>query len=236
MNDPQETDRFKRLAALAAVNFVQDGMIVGLGTGSTARHVILALGEAVKKGLRIRGVPTSQGIAEFARREGIPLLENQDTWDLDVAIDGADQVDPRLNLIKGGGGALLKEKIVAAAAKQLVIVVDHSKRVPRLGHPIPLPIEVMPFGCGRTASQIEQLGGKAVARRFDGQFFTTEGGHYILDWCVERIEDPGALEQKLSVIPGVVETGLFVGRTSVLVVGTPQGIDIQEAGRTRESL
>ena len=236
MKDSRKTDGFKRLAALAAVNFVQDGMTVGLGTGSTARHVILALGEAVKKGLRISGVPTSYGIAALARQQGIPLLDSQDAWAIDLAIDGADQVDCRLNLIKGGGGALLKEKIVAAAAKQLVIVVDHSKRVRVLGHPTPLPIEVMPFGWGNTASRIEKLGGKAVARRLEGQFFTTEGGHYILDWSVDRIEDPGAFEQKLSVIPGVVETGLFVGRTSVLVVGTPEGIDIQEAGMNRESL
>lgn len=236
MSDPRETDRFKRLAALAAVNFIQDGMMVGLGTGSTARHVILALGEAVKKGLRIKGIPTSLGIAELATQAGIPLLENQDAWAIDVAIDGADQVDPHLNLMKGGGGALLKEKIVAAAAKQLVIVVDHSKRVQVLGDPLPLPIEVMPFGWGNTASQIETLGGKAVARQQGGQFFTTEGGHYILDWRIDRIEDPGALERQLNVIPGVVETGLFVGRTSVLVVGTPQGIDIQEAGGNRESL
>ena len=236
MNHPQDIEALKRQAALAAVDYVHDGMVVGLGTGSTARHVILALAERVKAGLHITGIPTSHQTAELARTNGIPLFQQEDTWAIDVAIDGADQVDPNLNLIKGGGGALLKEKIVASAARELVIVVDHTKRVPVLGNPFPLPVEIMPFGWGSTARLIENLGIKAVIRRRDGDLFRTEGGHYILDLHVERIEDPVALEGTLNLIPGIVETGLFVGKTDVLIVGTPQGVDIRKAEHKRGSL
>ncbi|MEK6617320.1 MAG: ribose 5-phosphate isomerase A, partial [Nitrospirota bacterium] len=147
------------------------------------------------------------------------------------AIDGADQVDSQLNLIKGGGGALLREKIVAAAARQLVIVVDHTKRASVLGHPVPLPVEVVPFGWRSTARRIEALGGKAVIRERGGQIFKTEFGHYILDLHIDRIEDPAGLEARLNRIPGVVENGLFVGRTTVLIVGTPRGVEVQTAAR-----
>lgn len=226
-------DDLKRAAALKSVEYVQDGMVVGLGTGSTAKHMIAALGERVKQGLRIQGVPTSRETADLARRHGIPLIETEDQWAIDVAIDGADQVDPQLNLIKGGGGALLKEKVVAAAARRLIIIVDHTKCVPVLGHPFPLPVEVVPFGWGSTARQIEALGYKAVLRRRDGGIFTTEAGHYILDVQIERIERPAELEMQLNALPGVVETGLFVGRTSVLIVGTPAGVEIRTAGGNR---
>ncbi len=236
MTDPRDIEALKHRAALAAVDYVRDGMVVGLGTGSTARHAILALAERVKAGLHITGVPTSHQTAELARHNGIPLLEQEDTWAIDLAIDGADQVDPNLNLIKGGGGALLKEKIVAAAARQLVIVVDQSKRVPILGGSHPLPVEIMPFGWGSTARLIEKLGIQAVIRRRDGHLFRTEGGHYILDLHIDRIEDPVGLEGTLNLIPGIVETGLFVGKTDVLVVGTSQGVDIQKGEPHRGSL
>lgn len=221
-------DALKRDAARAAVTYVQDGQVIGLGTGSTARHMILALAERVKAGLRVSGVPTSGETAELARTHGVPLLETEDTWTIDVAIDGADQVDPRLNLIKGGGGALLKEKIVASAARRLIIVVDHTKQVPVLGHPFPLPVEVAAFGWGSTARQIEKLDVKAVIRQRDGQPYRTEAGNHILDLHVERIDDPAALEARLKLIPGVVETGLFVGRTDLLIVGAPGGVQIIE--------
>ncbi len=142
----ENKDALKKMAAEAAIEYIRDGMIVGLGTGSTAKHVVLGLGERVRAGLNIRGVPTSRETAELARKNGIPLIETDDAWVIDVGIDGADQVDPQLNLIKGGGGALLHEKIVATAARQLIIIVDHAKRVPVLGHPCPLPVEVVPFG------------------------------------------------------------------------------------------
>jgi ribose 5-phosphate isomerase A len=220
-------DELKRQAALKAVEYVQDGMVIGLGTGSTAKHMIQALGERIRQGLKIRGVPTSQDTADLARSWGIPLIESDNTWTLDLAIDGADQVDPQLCLIKGGGGALLKEKIVAASARQLIIVVDHTKRVPVLGNSFPLPIEVVPFGWGNTARQLEAIAGKAVLRERDGQAFRTEAGHFILDLHVGSITDPADLEARLNQVPGVVETGLFVGRTSLLIVGTPTGIVLQ---------
>ncbi|TAJ35067.1 MAG: ribose-5-phosphate isomerase RpiA [Nitrospirae bacterium] len=221
----------KRMAAEAAIMYVRDGQVVGLGTGSTARYVVLALGERVKAGLAIKGVATSRETAELARRSGIPLLETEDAWAIDVDIDGADQVDPQINLVKGGGGALLKEKIVAAAARQVIIVVDHTKRVPCLGNPFPLPVEVIPFGWGSTARQLDDLGLKPVLRERNGQIFRTEAGHYILDLHIGRIENPAELEIRLNVIPGVVETGLFVGRTDLLIVGTPGGVEVQQGVR-----
>lgn len=231
MSDDREDQ--KRRAAEAAVEYVQDGHVVGLGTGSTARCVVLALAERVKAGVNIRGIPTSRETADLARRLGISVIETDDHWEIDVAIDGADQVDPRLNLIKGGGGALLKEKIVATAARQFIVIVDASKRVPVLGAPMPLPIEVVPFGWGHTAREIEKLGGKVVLRQRDGRIFLTEAGHYILDLFIDQIRDAGATEAYLNGIPGVVETGLFVNRTSLLIVGTSAGVERQD-GRTAQ--
>jgi ribose 5-phosphate isomerase A len=230
VSQPAALDELKRQAAIKAVDYVRDGMIVGLGTGSTAKHMILALGEKVRKGLRIRGVPTSRETADLAKQQGLTVIESVDEWVIDVAIDGADQVDPQLNLIKGGGGALLKEKIVAASARQFIVVVDHTKRVPVLGGSFPLPIEVVPFGWGSTLRQIEAVsGGKATLRTRRGQVFHTEAGHYIVDVQIVAIADPRELEMRLNEIPGVVETGLFVGRTSLLVVGTPQGVEARPA-------
>jgi ribose 5-phosphate isomerase A len=224
-----DLEALKQAAAEKAVQYVRGGMVVGLGTGSTAKLMILALGERVRAGLSIRGVPTSLDTAELARNNGIPLLETEDAWTIDVAIDGADQVDAQLNLIKGGGGALLREKIVAAAARQFIVIVDHTKRASVLGHPVPLPVEVVPFGWRSTARRVEELGGKAVLRERGGHIFKTEGGHYILDLHVDRIEDPAGLEVGLNRIPGVVGNGLFVGLTTVLLVGTPQGVQVQTA-------
>mgnify|MGYP003345060640 CR=1 FL=1 len=227
----EHLDEFKKKAAIKSVDYVRDGMVVGLGTGSTAKHMVIALGERVKQGLRIKGVPTSRETAELARTHGIELIETEDQWSIDVTIDGADQVDPQLNLIKGGGGALLKEKIVATAARQLVIVVDHTKCVPVLGDTFPLPVEVVPFGWGSTARQIEALGSKAVLRKRNGEIFRTEAGHYILDVQIARIDKPEELELRLNTLPGVVETGLFVGRTNILIVGAPHGVEVKSAAR-----
>jgi ribose 5-phosphate isomerase A len=226
-----DLDGFKKAAALKAVDYVRTGMIVGLGTGSTAKHVIVALGERVKKGLKVKGVPTSQETAMLARKAKIPLLPDDEIWPIDVAIDGADQVDPQLNLIKGGGGALLKEKIVASAAQRFIVVVDHTKRVPVLGGSFPLPVEIIPFGWANTARTIEALGGKAVLRTRAGKIFRTDAGHYIVDVHLTRIDDPASLEAALNRIPGVVENGLFVARTSLLIVGTQSGVEEQHAGR-----
>ncbi len=227
------TEALKERAARAAVEYVKDGHIVGLGTGSTARYVVLALGERVKTGLSIKGVPTSRETAELARQQGIPLIDQDNAWIIDVAIDGADQVDPGFNLIKGGGGALLKEKIVAASAKQFIVLVDYTKRVPVLGGSFPLPIEVVPFGWGSTAREIEILTkSRVVLRERNGAPFTTESGNMIVDVHIDRIEQPQDLEAALNLIPGIVETGLFVNRTDVLIVGTPQGVETQHASRT----
>ncbi|MDH4080542.1 MAG: ribose-5-phosphate isomerase RpiA [Nitrospira sp.] len=220
-----DLDGFKKAAALKAVEFVHDGMVVGLGTGSTAKHLVLVLGERVRSGMKLRGVPTSQETAALARDCGIPLLDSENRWEIDVAIDGADQVDPEFNLIKGGGGALLKEKIVAASAKQFIVMVDHTKQVPVLGGSFPLPIEVIPFGWGSTAREIEVLTkSRVVLRERNGTPFKTEAGNLIVDVHIDRITQPDDLETALNLIPGVVETGLFVGRTNVLIVGTPQGV------------
>lgn len=221
---------FKQQAAAKAVEFVRPGMVVGLGTGSTAEYMLALLAQRVRDGLQILGVPTSQGTADLARRHGLPLVDTEDDWSIDLALDGADQADPHLNLIKGGGGALLKEKIVAAAAKRFIVMVDHTKCVPVLGASFPLPIEVVPFGWGSTARQIEALtGAKTVRRRQGNEVFRTEVGHYILDLHLGGIDNPAQLERDLNQIAGVVETGLFVGRTSLLIIGRPEGVRLIEA-------
>ena len=187
----ENLDQLKRAAALKAVDYVKDGMIIGLGTGSTAKHLVIALGEKVRAGMKLRGVPTSQETATLARQFGIALIDADNGWVIDVAIDGADQVDPAFNLIKGGGGALLKEKIVAASAKQFIVVIDYTKRVPILGGSFPLPIEVIPFGWGSTAREIEALThSRVVVRERNGSPFQTESGHVIVDVHLPRIDKP----------------------------------------------
>ena len=227
-----DLDELKRAAALKAVDYVKDGMVVGLGTGSTAKHMVIALGEKVKAGLTLRGVPTSQETATLARQCGITLIDQDSRWITDVAIDGADQVDPAFNLIKGGGGALLKEKIVAASAKQFIVLIDHTKRVPVLGGSFPLPVEVVPFGWGNTVRYIESLTkGRVVLREHNRTPFKTESGNLIVDVHLARIDRPQDLEIALNHIPGVVETGLFIGRTDILIVGTPDGIETYNVKR-----
>ena len=222
-----DLENLKQAAALKALDFVRDGMVVGLGTGSTAKHLVIALGERVRAGMKLRAVPTSLETAELARQVGIPLIDTANRWEIDVAIDGADQVDPNFNLIKGGGGALLKEKIVAASAKQFIVMVDQTKQVPVLGGSFPLPIEIIPFGWGSTAREIEALTrGRVVLRERNGAPFKTEAGHLILDVHLDRIDQPAELETALNLIPGVVETGLFVNRTHILIVGTATGVQI----------
>ena len=229
----QDLDSLKKAAALKAVELVRDGMVVGLGTGSTAKHMVIALGENVRAGMRLRGVPTSRETAMLATQQGIVLIDTDNAWVIDVAIDGADQVDPSFNLIKGGGGALLKEKIVAASAKQFIVLVDQTKRVLVLGGSFPLPIEVIPFGWGSTAREIEALTqSRVVLRERNGAPFKTEAGNMIVDVHLARIDQPRELEIALNQIPGVVETGLFVGRTDLLIVGTANGVESHPAMRT----
>lgn len=232
MTSHQSLDSQKKAAALQAVEYVRDGMVVGLGTGSTAKHMVIALGEKVRAGMQLRGVPTSQETAVLARQSGITLIDTDNRWEIDVAIDGADQVDPGFNLVKGGGGALLKEKIVAASAKLFIVLVDQTKQVPVLGGSFPLPIEVIPFGWGSTAREIEDLTkSRVVLRQRNGAPFKTEAGNLIVDVHLARIDRPRDLEIALNQIPGIVETGLFVGRTDILIVGRPQGVETLHASK-----
>jgi ribose 5-phosphate isomerase A len=227
-----DLETLKRAAALKAVEYVKDGMVVGLGSGSTAKHLVMALGEQVKTGISVRGVPTSNETAALARQCGIELMD-ADRWTVDVAFDGADQVDASFNLIKGGGGALLKEKIVAASARQFVVMIDYTKRVSVLGGSFPLPIEVIPFGWGCTAREIEAITkSRVVLRTRNGTPFTTESGNLIVDVHLDRIDRPHELETALKHIPGVVETGLFVGRADVLIVATPDETETHQASRS----
>ena len=232
MTSHKSLDSQKKAAALQAVEYVRDGMVVGLGTGSTAKHMVIALGEKVRAGMQLRGVPTSQETAVLARQSGITVIDTDNRWEIDVAIDGADQVDPGFNLVKGGGGALLKEKIVAASAKLFIVLVDQTKQVPVLGGSFPLPIEVIPFGWGSTAREIEDLTkSRVVLRQRNGAPFKTEAGNLIVDVHLARIDRPRDLEIALNQIPGIVETGLFVGRTDILIVGRPQGVETLHASK-----
>jgi ribose 5-phosphate isomerase A len=223
-------DDLKRAAAERAAALVTDGMRLGLGTGSTAALFIAALAERVRGGLSVVGVPTSEATRAQAEREGIPLTTLDDTPELDLTIDGADELDGGLRLIKGGGGALLREKIVAAASRRMVVIADGSKRVERLGR-FPLPIEVIPFGLGATrraiAAALERSGVQGELRlrsAANGEPVATDGGHFILDAHLGRIDAPEALAAALATIPGVVEHGLFLGLATGAVLATDAGL------------
>ncbi|MGA1558597.1 MAG: ribose-5-phosphate isomerase RpiA, partial [bacterium] len=191
----------KQRAAAAAAELITDGMILGLGTGTTASYLVQILGERVRQGLRIQGVPTSEATRQLAIAEGVPLTTLEEQPVLDLCLDGADEVDPDLNLIKGGGGALLREKIVASAARQRIIMVDVSKCVDCLGA-FPLAVEVIPFGWEVTRRQLEQFGGVPTLRQREGKPFVTDQGHYIIDCALSRIEDVPKLNHQLNQLPG----------------------------------
>jgi len=216
----------KQAAAVAAVGLVEDGMAVGLGTGSTAALAIAELGRRVQAGLSIRAIPTSERSAAQARALGIRLIDFAQQSRLDLTIDGADQIARgSLHLIKGLGGALLREKIVAAASDRLVIVADQSKLVDQLGGPVPVPVEVVSFGWQTTAARIVRLGGLPVLRLGPGGGpFYSDGGNLILDCDFGLIADPVALETALSATIGVVETGLFLGMARLALVAGPAGL------------
>ena len=212
-------DEEKEIAARASLRFVKDGDVVGLGTGSTAACAVQFLGERVQAGLKIRGIPTSIHTQELAASLGIPLTTLDEVQQIDVTIDGADEIDPGLRLIKGGGGALLREKIVASASRKLVIIADSSKQVAMLGK-FPVPVEIIKFAEALVAKKIAALGA-AVKVRTDssGRKFITDEGNHILDCNFGQIPDPPALARSLGTIPGVVEHGLFIGMASIALVG-----------------
>jgi ribose 5-phosphate isomerase A len=223
------TDQAKEAAARSSLQFIQDGYVVGLGTGSTAAYFIKLLAERVKSGLRIRGIPTSDRAGELAASLGIPLTTLDECQQIDVNVDGADEFDPQLRLIKGGGGALLREKIVASAAKQFVVIADATKRVPVLGR-FPLPVEVIKFAKALVSKRIEALGAKATLRRDSkGNLFLTDESNYILDCHFGEIKDADGLAQQLSDMPGVVEHGLFIGMANVVLVA--QGSEVAKLRR-----
>ncbi|HFK1681177.1 ribose-5-phosphate isomerase RpiA [Bacillus sp. SRB1LM] len=214
----------KQLAGEYAANFVKDGMKVGLGTGSTVYWTIQKLGERVKEGLSFQAVPTSKETEVLAKQLNIPLIALNDIQSLDLTIDGADEIDSNLQLIKGGGGALLREKIVASSSKELLIIVDESKLVTHLGT-FPLPVEIIPFSWKQTESKIQALGCQTTLRLKNNETFITDNNNIIID-CVfpHNITNPAHLHTQLKMITGVVETGLFVNMTSKAIIGTKNGI------------
>jgi ribose 5-phosphate isomerase A len=227
-------DDWKQQAAERALTLVEDGMTLGLGTGSTAARFVDLVGQKVKAGLRVRCVPTSEATRVQAERLGIPLMTLDQQPFLDITVDGADELDGELRLIKGGGGALLIEKIVATASGRMVVIADASKQVETLGR-FPLPVEIVRFGFGATRNMIEVLAADAGCRgeikqrmRPDGQPFVTDSGNFILDCAFGRIEEPEALDEALKLIPGVVENGLFLGIADAAIVAGPDGVAVLE--------
>jgi len=224
-------DQEKEAAARASLRFVNDGDIVGLGSGSTAECAIRLLGERLKSGLRIRGIPTSVRSKELAASLRIPLTTLDDYQQIDVTIDGADEFDPELRLIKGGGGALLREKIIASASKKVVIVADSTKQVRLLGK-FPVPVEVIPFAQALIANKITALGASVTLRQYvDENPFVTDDGHRILDCRFGQIPDPPTLAHTLSDMPGVVEHGLFINMVNVVLMG--KGDEVMEFWRLK---
>jgi ribose 5-phosphate isomerase A len=229
-------DLAKFNAAQAALEYVKDGMVVGLGTGSTSAHFVRLLGQRVREGLRIRGVPTSEATRVLADEVGVPLADIGQVSQIDVDVDGADEIDPKFRLIKGGGGALLREKIVAAASRRMVVIADESKWADTLGE-FPLPVEVTRFGFAMTARRIAEAlkstscAGDEVTLRTSGKAnepVITDGGNYILDAHAKRIVAPEALATLLQAIPGVVEHGLFIGLAQTVILGKAKGADVRE--------
>lgn len=218
------------LTAIAerALEYVADGNVVGLGSGRAATAFVEALGKRVQSGLRVRGVPTSRASAELAERLGIPLTTLADVESIDVDFDGADEVDPDCNLIKGNGGALVREKIVAAAARRLVILVGSEKLVPVLGARGNLPVEVVQFGLASVARRLVDLGLESQPRPSAGGLFVTDNGNYILDCRVSALPYPDELEEAIRAIPGVVGTGLFLGMADIVLIQQEAGVEVRQ--------
>src|SRR5947209_1956528 len=228
MEDNNQQDRWKRLAGETAVTFIEDGMVVGLGTGTTATQMIYALGRRIQEGLRITGaVTTSRASEDLARNLGIPLTDLDTYPVLDIDIDGADEIDGQLHLIKGGGGALLREKIVASNTRRFVVIVDVTKQVAQLGHTVPLPVEVIPFAVTPVRLRLEALGAVVRIRQNTNIVYRTDNGNVILDcFFTQGIADPEGLESSIRRIVGVVESGLFLHMVDQAIISGPDGISI----------
>ena len=228
-----DRDELKRAAAERAVELVEDGMVLGLGTGTTAHFVVERLAARVAGGLRVVAIPTSERTAATARQLGIRLTDFAEHRRIDLAIDGADEVERgTLHLIKGGGGALLREKIVAAAAERFIVVVDAEKLVDRLGAQMPVPVEIVQFGWQATAVALAELGAAPALRQDDdGSPFLTDGGNFILDCRFGAIADARSLECRFNMTVGVIDCGLFVGRATAVVVASEHGVDVLTASR-----
>jgi ribose 5-phosphate isomerase A len=217
------TDEYKQAAAEKALELVQDGMLIGLGTGSTVRYFTEGVGRLVAGGMTVRGVPTSRATSELAAELGIPIVTEL-IGQIDLAVDGADEVDPGLNLIKGRGGAMTREKLVASASKRFVVVVDESKLVKQLGVAGVVPVEVLPFLWRSTAERLAELGLSLVVRGGEETPYVTDNGNIVLDVTVEGgIKDPATFGAELKKITGVVDHGLFVGMTDTVIVAGPEG-------------
>src|SRR5207244_9797744 len=223
-NEMADVDVLKRNAAEAALKYVKPGMVLGLGTGSTARHFLEGLSRLIGSGMEVKAVPTSFATAEAAKRLGIPLTSLEEHVRLDLCVDGADEVDPKLDLIKGLGGALFREKIVAAASRKFVVIVDDSKLVSRLGSKAPVPVEVHPFGWRFAADALETLGATVELRRKDGETFRTDNGNRIVDARFRSLPSPGKTATQIMNIPGVVGHGLFLKIADTVLVGTEKGV------------
>lgn len=218
-----DREDMKRVAGEYAVNLIKSGFVTGIGTGSTVYYFIQALAKKVKDGLDIKATVTSKQSARLAQELGISLIDLNDINYIDITVDGADEVDDQLQLIKGGGGALLQEKMVAAASNKLVIITDEKKVVPQLGK-FPLPVEIIPYGWKQTQKHIANLScNKIILREAEGKPFITDHGHYILDCHFEKIDNASLLSKKLNAIPGVVENGLFIDMASAVIVARSDG-------------
>jgi len=223
-------DELKRQAAISALDEIRSDTIVGLGTGSTASHFIRELGKRVQGGLRVLGIPTSEASRILADEVGVPLTTLKDHPEIDVTVDGADEVSPELDLIKGLGGALVREKIVAHASRRVIIVVDDSKMVGKLGMRAPIPVEVVPFAVDSVMSKLMRWKGTAGIRERKGRTFISDNGNIILDWQYGSIEDPHAVEMRLKSITGVVDSGIFARVAAVVIVAG--GTSIRRLSRT----
>ena len=218
------SDELKRQSAIEALQDVKDGMVVGLGTGSTASHFIRELGKRVGEGLRVHGIPTSEESRKLALEVGVPLTTLRDHPMIDITVDGADEVSPALDLIKGLGGALVREKVVAHASKRVIIIVDEGKLVPRLGLRAPVPVEVVPFAVDVVTLHLWNWGGEVRVRQKDGKTFVSDNGNTILDWIHGVIDQPEILEKQIKALTGVVESGIFARVAARVIVAGASGI------------